>query len=92
MIRRGRKRCIAALAHKLIAVIYSVLNTQQPYLEPDIDSEAVIIAKHALRALKALQKYVYLSPASTHRRLIPRRLRRLLTGRNPGPGGGNYKD
>lgn len=60
VIRRGRKRSIAALAHKLLRVIFSVLNTQQPYRDPDIDYEALVIAKNAPRWLKALQKYGYL--------------------------------
>jgi transposase len=61
VIRRGCKRSIIALAHKLIRVIYCVLHSQQPYSDPGIDYEALVIAKNAPRWLKALEQYGYLS-------------------------------
>jgi len=60
VIRRGHKRSIIAVGHKLLRVIYTVLKTQQPYRDPEIDYEALVIAKNAPRWLKALAKYGYL--------------------------------
>ncbi len=60
MIRRGHKRSIIAVGHKLLRVIYTVLKMQQPYRDPAIDYEALVIAKNAPRWLKALEKYGYL--------------------------------
>ena len=65
MIRRGHKRSIVAIGHKLLRVVYTVLKEQQPYRDPAIDYEALVVAKNAPRWLKALQKYGYL--AETHR-------------------------
>jgi hypothetical protein len=42
-------------------VIYSVLHTEQPYRDPEIDYEALVVAKNAPRWLKALEKYGYLA-------------------------------
>jgi transposase len=60
VIRRGHKRTIMALAHKLLRVIYAILKHQQPYRDPGIDYEALVVAKNAPRWLKALEKYGYL--------------------------------
>lgn len=60
VIRRGHKRSIIALAHKLLRVIYAVLDQQQPYRDPDIDHQALIVEKNAPRWIKALEQYGYL--------------------------------
>ncbi len=60
VIRRGHKRTILALAHKLLRVIYAPLKHQQPYRDPGIDYEALIVQKNAPRWLQALKKYGYL--------------------------------
>lgn len=59
--RRGHQRTIIALDHKILRVIYSVLHTEQPYRDPEIDYEALVVAKNAPRWLKALEKYGYLA-------------------------------
>ena len=64
VIRRGHQRSIVAIGHKLLRVVYTVLKEQQPYRDPEIDYEALVVAKNAPRWLKALQKYGYL--ADTH--------------------------
>src|SRR5919106_3437898 len=60
VIRRGHKRTILALAHKLLRVIYALLKHQQPYRDPGIDYEALIVQKNAPRWIQALKKYGYL--------------------------------
>ena len=62
--RRGHKRSIVAIGQKLLRVVYTVLKEQQPYRDPEIDYEALVVAKNAPRWLKALEKYGYL--AETH--------------------------
>lgn len=57
--RRGHKRTIVALAHKLLRTIYFVLARRQPYRDPGIDYEALTVAKHAPRWIKALKKFGY---------------------------------
>ena len=61
MIRRGHKRSIVAIGHKLLRVVYTVLKEQQPYRDPGIDYEALMVANNAPRWLKALKKYGYLA-------------------------------
>jgi transposase len=60
VIRRGHKRSIIALGHKLLRVIYSMLKNNQPYKDPEIDYEALIVQRNSPRWLKALDKYGYL--------------------------------
>jgi transposase len=61
VIRRGHKRSIVAIGHKLLRVVYTVLREQQPYRDPGIDYEALMVANNAPRWLQALQKYGYLA-------------------------------
>jgi transposase len=60
VIRRGHKRSIMAVGHKLLRVVYAVLSTDQPYRDPEIDYEALVVAKNAPRWLRALKKCGYL--------------------------------
>lgn len=60
VIRRGHKRTIIALGHKLLRVVYSMLKNNQPYKDPEIDYEALIVQRNSPRWLKALNKYGYL--------------------------------
>jgi transposase len=59
VIRRGHKKTIIALAHKLIRTIYFVLARRQPYQAPIVDYEAAVVAKNAPRWIRALKKYGY---------------------------------
>jgi transposase len=60
VIRRGHKRTIIALGHKILRVIYSMLKNNQPYWDPGIDYEALTVRRNAPRWLRALNKYGYL--------------------------------
>lgn len=57
VIRRGHKRAIIAVAHKMLRVIYSMLKNQQPYYDPEVDYEALMVQRNAPRWIKALKKY-----------------------------------
>ena len=60
VIRRGHKRTIIALGHKMLRVVYSMLKNKQPYWDPGIDYEALTVKRNAPRWLRALKKYGYL--------------------------------
>ncbi|QJD29599.1 transposase [Methylococcus geothermalis] len=57
VIRRGHKKAIVALAHKLIRTIFFVLNRRLPYRDSGFDYEAASVAKNAPRWIKALKKF-----------------------------------
>jgi len=67
VIRRGYKKTIIAIAHKLIRTIYIVLARRKPYRDSTFDYEAASVAKNAPRWIRALKKYGYwpqLAPAT----------------------------
>lgn len=57
LVRRGYKKAIVALAHKLIRTIYFMLTRHQPYRDTGFDYEAANTAKNAPRWIRALKKY-----------------------------------
>lgn len=59
VVRRGHKKSIVALAHKLIRTIYVILTRRQAYHDSGIDYAAANVAKNAPRWLKALKRYGY---------------------------------
>lgn len=59
VIRRGHKRAIMAIAHKLLEVSYVLLKKRQPYVDPKIDYEALTVGRNAPRWIKALKKFGY---------------------------------
>ena len=54
VVRRGHKKAIVALAHKLIRTIFFVLTRRQPYRDSGFDYEAANVAKNAPRWIKAI--------------------------------------
>jgi len=60
VIRRGHKRTIIAIAHKMLRVIYSMLKNDHPYYDPEVDYEALMVQRNAPRWIKALKKYGYM--------------------------------
>jgi len=60
VIRRGDKRAIIAVEHKILPVIYSMLKNNQSYWDPEIDYEVLTVKRNAPRWLRALKKYGYL--------------------------------
>ena len=59
-IRRGHKKAIVALAHKLIRTIYVILSRREPYRDSGIDYQAAAVAKNAPRWIRALKQFGYL--------------------------------
>lgn len=60
VIRRGSRRSIVAVGHKILRVIYAMLKHKKPYQDPHIDYERLVVEKNAPRWLRALEQYGYL--------------------------------
>ena len=60
VIRRGHKRAIIAVGHKLLEIVYIVLSKKKPYKDPEIDYEALTVQRNAPRWIQALEKFGYL--------------------------------
>jgi transposase len=61
VIRRGHKRAVMAVGHKILRIVYTLLLRKEPYRDPEIDYEALVVHRNAPRWLAALEKYGYLS-------------------------------
>lgn len=59
MIRRGHKKAIVAVGHKMLRVIFSRLKTGEVYQDPGISYEELVVKKNAPRWIKMLTKYDY---------------------------------
>ncbi len=56
-VRRGYKRAIVATAHKLARTVFAVLRNGQPYRDPDVDYEALVVQRNAARWLAKLGEF-----------------------------------
>ena len=65
VIRRGHKRAIVAVGHKILEIIYVLISRKEPYRDPEIDYEALVVHRNAPRWLDALDKYGYLQRLRT---------------------------
>jgi len=57
LIRRGHKRSIIAIAHKILRTIFHMLKRGQYYRDSATDYEAMSVKKNAPRWIKALTKF-----------------------------------
>lgn len=48
-IRKGHKKSIVALAHKMLRIVFAVLKTRQPYRDRVVDYEALSVQRNAPR-------------------------------------------
>ena len=60
-IRKGHKRSIVALAHKMLRIVYAMLANTTPYQDRTVDYEALMVGRNAPRWLKMLAKHGYLA-------------------------------
>jgi transposase len=66
IVRRGHKRSIIAIAHKLLRTIFYLLSRRQPYRDSAVDYQALSVKRNAPRWIKALTQYGLLPvPATT---------------------------
>ncbi len=61
LIRRGRKRAIFAIAHKLLKLVYLLIDRGEYYRDAKIDYEALSVQRNAPRWIKKLKEYGYLT-------------------------------
>lgn len=59
VVRRGHKKAIVAIAHKLIRTIYFMFTRRQAYRDSGFDYAAANVKKNASRWLKALKRFGY---------------------------------
>lgn len=67
VIRRGHKRSIVAVGHKILKIAYIMLRDKAPYRDPETDYEAALTRKNAPRWIAALKKYGYISEETDER-------------------------
>ena len=58
--RLGHKRSLLAVAHKMLRTILAMLRDRQPYRDPGIDYQALVVERNASRWLRNLKRYGYL--------------------------------
>ena len=63
-LRKGHKKSIVALAHKLLRIIYAMLSRHTPYQDRAVDYEALLVQRNAPRWIKMLVKHGFIAPAS----------------------------
>ena len=64
-IRKGHKKSIVALAHKMLRIIFAMLKNNKPYHDRAVDYEALSVQRNAPRWLKMLKKHGFLPAAET---------------------------
>ena len=55
-VRKGHKRSIVALGHKMLRTIYAMLSKNTHYMDKTVDYEALMVARNAPRWLQMLLK------------------------------------
>jgi transposase len=64
-IRKGHKKSIVALAHKMLRIVFAILKSEKPYQDKAVDYEALSVKRNAPRWLKMLIKHGYVpAPAA----------------------------
>jgi transposase len=61
VIRKGRKKSVVALAHKMLRIIFAMLSTASHYQDKTVDYEALNVARNAPRWLKMLRKHGFIA-------------------------------
>lgn len=59
-IRKGHKKSIVALAHKMLRIIYAMLSNSTPYQDKSVDYEALMVQRNAPRWIKMLVKHGFI--------------------------------
>ena len=64
VVRRGYKRAIIAIGHKILRTIFFMLQRREHYRDSAIDYEALSVQRNAPRWIKSLTKFGFITPAS----------------------------
>ena len=59
-IRKGHKKSIVALAHKMLRIIFAMLKNNTPYRDKVVDYEALSVQRNAPRWIKMLIKHGFM--------------------------------
>ena len=65
VVRRGYKRAIVAIGHKILRTIFFMLKRREHYRDSATDYEALSVQRNAPRWIKALTKFGFIAKAST---------------------------
>jgi transposase len=60
-IRKGRKKSVVALAHKMLRTVYAMLATGTHYQDKEVDYEALNVQRNAPRWIKMLRKHGFIA-------------------------------
>lgn len=60
-IRKGRKKSVVALAHKMLRTVYAMLSTGTHYQDQEVDYEALNVQRNAPRWIKMLRKHGFIA-------------------------------
>jgi len=60
VIRRGHKKSIIAVGHKILEVIYVILKNKEPYRDPSINYEEIVVKRNAPRWIASLRRFGYI--------------------------------
>jgi transposase len=63
-IRKGHKKSIVALAHKLLRTLFAMLKNNTPYRDKVVDYEALSVQRNAPRWIKMLVKHGFMPATS----------------------------
>ncbi|WP_300088657.1 IS110 family transposase [uncultured Nitrosomonas sp.] len=64
VVRRGYKRAIIAIGHKILRTIFFMLKRREHYRDSTTDYEALSVQRNAPRWIKVLIKFGWITPAS----------------------------
>ena len=64
VVRRGHKRAIIAIGHKILRTIFFMLKRREHYRDSATDYEALSVQRNAPRWIKALTKFGFIASAS----------------------------
>lgn len=65
IVRRGYKRAIIAIGHKILRTIFFMLKRREHYRDSATDYEALSVQRNAPRWIKALTKFGFIATASS---------------------------
>lgn len=65
LVRRGYKRAIVAIGHKILCTIFFMLKRREHYRDSATDYEALSVQRNAPRWIKSLTKFGFINSAST---------------------------
>ena len=60
-IRKGHKKSIIALAHKMLRIVYAILSSGTHYQDRSVDYESISVARNAPRWIKMLKKHGFIA-------------------------------